>query len=76
MVATEHRLVTALVNSALLGLLLAATCVGATLAHWAVGAWDGPRSWRAATVATVITSGGLLLALTITRFALLSENGG
>jgi endonuclease/exonuclease/phosphatase (EEP) superfamily protein YafD len=76
MARTEDRPVTGLLHSSLVGMLLAGVCVAASLAHWAARAWEKPRPWSAAMVTAAITSGGLLVALTITRFALLSENGG
>ena len=65
-----------LLRSSAVGLLLASCCVAGALGHWAARAWDMPRRWGAVTVTTSIASGGLLLALTITRFALLGRNGG
>lgn len=66
----------ALVGSTLVGWLLTGICVAAAVAQWAVKAWDRPRSWSDALVTTALSAGGLLLVITMTRFALLSGNGG
>lgn len=67
---------TAAVSSSVLGMLLAALCVGASAAHWAIRAWGLPRRWQSITIFVAVGSGELLLVLMLARFALLASQGG